>query len=91
MTIAFLLLGFYAQITKVDNEEAAKMTILNVAEKDVYDPVYIGAYSPCTELNKSDSDFDITPKEHKKSQQKNSDLQLYANCRPVGRVGFEPT
>ncbi|NIP54948.1 MAG: hypothetical protein GWN67_12825 [Phycisphaerae bacterium] len=66
------------------------MTILNAAGKEGHDPVHNGADSPCTELNGSDSDIDITSKEHNKLQ-KNSGLQLYANCRPVGRVGFEPT
>ena len=80
----------YAQITEADMKEAAKMTILNAAEKEVHDPVHTGADSPCTELNESESDIDITSDENKRLQQKNIDLQLYANCRPMGRAGFEP-
>jgi hypothetical protein len=40
-------------------------------------------------LNESESDIDITSDENKRLQQKNIGLQLYANCRPVGRAGFE--
>ena len=78
----------YAKITDADMKEAAKMTILNAAEKKVHDPVHTGADSPCTNLN--ESDIDITSKEYKRLQQKNIGLQLYANCRPMGRAGFEP-
>jgi len=80
----------YAQITEADMKEAAKMTILNAAEKEVHDPVHTGADSPCTELNERKSDIDITSPKNKRLQQKSTGLQLYANCRPLGPGGFEP-
>jgi hypothetical protein len=53
----------------------------------VHDPVHTGADSPCTELN--ESDIDITSNEYKGLQQKNNGVQLYKNCRPMGRDGPE--
>jgi hypothetical protein len=42
------------------------------------------------ELNEKERDIDITSDEYKRLQQKNIGLQLYANCRQMGRAGFEP-
>ena len=80
----------YAQINEADMKEAAKMTILNKAEKEVYDPVHTEADSPFIKLNKSESDIDITPCGYKSLQRKNINMRNYAKSTTMGRAGFEP-
>ena len=80
----------YAQVTDADMKEAAKMAVMDDAKKAVHNPVHTGADSPCTELNESKSGSDINPYVYSMMQQKNTGLQLHANCRPMGRAGFEP-
>ncbi len=81
----------YAQITEADMKEAAKMTILSAAEKEVHDPVHTGADSPCTESHESKSKSDVTPYNCNTIRQKNTDVRDYAKSSLLGRVGFEPT
>ena len=45
----------YAQITEANMKEAAKMTILNAAEKEVHDPVHTGAESSARSRMKTKS------------------------------------
>ena len=80
----------YAQITEADMKEAAKMTILNAAEKEVHDPVHTGAELPCTDSHESKSDISITPYECKRLQRKNIGMRDYAKSTSLGRAGFEP-
>ena len=80
----------YAQITEADMKAAAKMTILNVAKKEVHDPVHTTAESPCIELNESESDVDISHCKYNSLQHDNSYMQFHAKTETVGRAGFEP-
>jgi len=90
----------YAQITEADMKEATKMTILNAAEKEVHDPVHTGADSPCTELNESEIDTDITSDENKRLQKKTSARNsvriagqwagLDSNQRRLAPTGLQP-
>ena len=51
----------YAQVTEADLQEAAKMAILNDAEKAVHDPVHTTAVQPCTELHELNTIEDLSP------------------------------
>ena len=51
----------YAQVTEADLQEAAKMAVLNDAEKAVHDPVHTGAESSCTDSQEFNKFSDVTP------------------------------
>ncbi|MGD1042869.1 MAG: site-specific integrase [Sedimentisphaerales bacterium] len=51
----------YAQVTEADMKEAAKMTVLNEAEKEVHNPVQTTAERPRTESHECNAIDDLTP------------------------------
>jgi len=51
----------YAQVTEADQQEAAKMTVLNDAEKEVHNPVQNTAEQPRTESHECDAIDDLPP------------------------------
>ena len=51
----------YAQVTEADLQEAAKMAVINNAEKRVHNPVHTTAEPSCTESHESKAAEDLTP------------------------------
>ena len=51
----------YAQVTEADLKDAAKLTVMNDAEKAVHNPVQNPAVSSCTESHESLDPIDVTP------------------------------
>ena len=80
----------YAQITEADMKEAAKMTILNAAEKTVHDPVHTTAESPRTDSHERSGNIGITSCDYKNLRHRNIDMQHHAKTAVLGRAGFEP-
>ena len=50
----------YAQVTEADLQKAAKMTILNTAEKEAHDPVQNPVESSSIELREVSEPIDVT-------------------------------
>ena len=51
----------YAQVTEADLKDAAKLMVMNDAEKAVHNPVQNPAVSACTESHESLDPIDVTP------------------------------
>jgi hypothetical protein len=72
----------YAQVTEADYEEAAKIAILEGAEKTVHNPVQNPVESSSIELQEGKIEDDVIPCFCKTIQQKDNGVQFCANSTP---------
>ena len=84
----------YAQVTEADMKEAAKMAVMNDAEKAVHNPVHNPVQNTAvpsrTESRKSRNVVDVTPCNCKGIRQEDSGVRDHAKSTLMGRAGFEP-
>ena len=72
----------YAQVTEADEREAAKMILLNQAEKSVQNKVQTTAERSCKDSHEHDKEYAVIPYNCE------SKRQFAAQCKRVQKVGI---